>query len=68
MWKLNKQAFLQAVGVKGNTQSFLLSDVTGLENKAGDHFPDRTTRPLRLPLALFIPLDGHKGIIFPDSP
>lgn len=56
-----KQMCLQAAGVKGNAQSSLLW-------YGGDHFVEETMAPQRLPLTVFVPLDGHKGIVLPDPP
>lgn len=40
----------------------------GLSRKAGDHFLDRTISPQRTCLTLFVPLDGHTGIMLPHPP
>lgn len=46
----------------------LLSDVLGLERRAGDHFPANAVGAQRTPSTVFVPLDCHKGITLPDSP
>ena len=69
MQELNNQANIPlGSGSKRGIHNHLLSDVAGLERRAGDHLSARTIRLQRTPLTLFVPLDGHKGIILPDSP